>query len=198
MNFAKGSLGWIEVICGPMFSGKSEELIRRLRRAEIARQRVQIFKPAIDQRYSEDHIVSHSDLKIRSEPVKDAVEFESKLDRRVEVIGIDEAQFLGEGIVDVVIRLADVGKRIVIAGLDTDYLGRPFHPMPELLAIADEITKTLAICMQCGNPAKHTQRLVASEDLIVVGAAGLYEARCRRCFEPNLAKLEAQRATVKV
>ncbi len=198
MNFAKGSLGWIEVICGPMFSGKSEELIRRLRRAEIARQRVQIFKPAIDQRYSEDHIVSHSDLKIRSEPVKDAVEFESKLDRRVEVIGIDEAQFLGEGIVDVVIRLADVGKRIVIAGLDTDYLGRPFHPMPELLAVADEITKTLAICMQCGNPAKHTQRLVASEDLIVVGAAGLYEARCRRCFEPNLAKLEAQRATVKV
>lgn len=195
MNFAKGSLGWIEVICGPMFSGKSEELIRRLRRAEIARQRVQIFKPGIDQRYSEDHIVSHSDLKIRSDNVRDSVELEARLDRRVEVIGIDEAQFLGEGIVDTVVRLADIGKRIVIAGLDTDYLGRPFHPMPELLAIADEITKTLAICMQCGNPAKHTQRLVASEDLIVVGAAGMYEARCRRCFEPNLAN-EKMQATV--
>src|SRR5512146_2687643 len=194
MNITKGSIGWIEVVCGPMFSGKSEELIRRLRRAEIARQRVQIFKPGIDQRYSEDHIVSHSELKIRSDAVRDAAELESKLDRRVEVIGIDEAQFLGEGIIDVVVRLADVGKRIVIAGLDTDYLGRPFHPMPELLAIADEITKTLAICMQCGNPAKHTQRLVASKDLIVVGAAGMYEARCRRCFEPNLAELELQRA----
>ncbi len=197
MNFAKGSLGWIEVICGPMFSGKSEELIRRLRRAEIARQRVQIFKPGIDQRYSEDHIVSHSDLKIGSVNVRDAAELEAKLDRRVEVIGIDEAQFLGEGIIDTVVRLADIGKRIVIAGLDTDYLGRPFHPMPELLAVADEITKTLAICMQCGNPAKHTQRLVASEDLIVVGAAGMYEARCRRCFEPNLANVRVAAAVAK-
>jgi thymidine kinase len=195
MNFAKGSLGWIEVICGPMFSGKSEELIRRLRRAEIARQRVQIFKPGIDQRYSEDHIVSHSELKIRSDSVRDAAELESKLDRRVEVIGIDEAQFLGEEIVDAVVRLADIGKRIVIAGLDTDYLGRPFHPMPELLAVADEITKTLAICMQCGNPAKHTQRLVASEELIVVGATGMYEARCRRCFEPNLANVHVTAAS---
>jgi thymidine kinase len=177
-----------------MFSGKSEELIRRLRRAEIARQRVQIFKPAIDQRYSEDHIVSHSELKIRSECVKDIHEFQAKLDIRTEVIGIDEAQFLGMEVVDVVIRLADMGKRVIIAGLDTDYLGRPFHPMPELLAIADEITKDLAICMRCGNPAKHTQRLVASEDLIVVGAAGMYEARCRRCFEPNLAKLETKAA----
>ncbi len=194
MNFAKGNLGWIEVICGPMFSGKSEELIRRLRRAEIARQRVQIFKPVVDRRYSDDHIVSHSDLKIRSDSVKDAPDLESKLDLRTEVIGIDEAQFLGEGIVDAVVRLADMGKRIVIAGLDTDYLGRPFHPMPELLAVADEITKTLAICMQCGNPAKHTQRLVASEQLIVVGAAGMYEVRCRRCFEPNLARVEPVKA----
>jgi thymidine kinase len=198
MNFAKGSLGWIEVVCGPMFSGKSEELIRRLRRAEIARQRVQIFKPGIDQRYAEDHIVSHSELRIRSVGVKDAEELETRLDRRTEVIGIDEAQFLGEGIVDVVVRLADLGKRIIIAGLDTDYLGRPFHPMPELLAIADEITKTLAICMQCGNPAKHTQRLIASEELIVVGAGGMYEARCRRCFEPNLAKMEVEKSKVTV
>jgi len=196
MNITKGNLGWIEVICGPMFSGKSEELIRRLRRTEIARQRVQIFKPGIDDRYSENHIVSHSELKIRSVGVKDAADMESRLDLRTEVIGVDEAQFLGEGIVSLVVRLADMGKRIVIAGLDTDYLGRPFHPMPELLAVADEITKTLAICMQCGNPAKHTQRLIASEELIVVGATGMYEARCRRCFEPNLAKEQLEKAAV--
>ena len=187
MNAMRGNLGWIEVVCGPMFSGKSEALIRRLRRAAIARQRVQIFKPVLDQRYSSDHIVSHNDTRIRSEAVSNAAEVQSRLDLRTEVIGIDEAQFLGDAIVDLVVRLADMGKRIIIAGLDTDYLGRPFHPMPELLAVADEITKTLAICMQCGNPAKHTQRLIASEDLIVVGAAGMYEARCRRCFEPDLA-----------
>ncbi len=128
MNFAKGSLGWIEVVCGPMFSGKSEELIRRLRRAEIARQRVQIFKPALDDRYADDHIVSHSELKIRSVAVKDSADLESRLDLRTEVIGIDEAQFLGSGMVDLVVRLADMGKRIVIAGLDTDYLGAPSIP----------------------------------------------------------------------
>ena len=196
MNFARNGIGWIEVVCGPMFSGKSEELIRRLRRAEIARQRVQIFKPGIDQRYSDSEIVSHSDLKIPSVGVKDAAEVMERVELRTEVIGIDEAQFLGAEIVDIVVRLADMGKRIIIAGLDTDYLGRPFHPMPELLAVADEITKTLAICVQCGNPAKHTQRLVASEDLIVVGAAGKYEARCRRCFEPNLAKVAANANSV--
>jgi thymidine kinase len=195
MNFAKGSIGWIEVVCGPMFSGKSEELIRRLRRAEIARQRVQIFKPRIDERYSADHIVSHSELKIRSEAVRDANELLNRVDVRTEIIGIDEAQFLGSEVIGAVVRLADMGKRVIIAGLDTDYLGRPFHPMPELLAVADEITKTLAICMQCGNPAKHTQRLVSSEELVVVGAAGMYEARCRRCFEPNLSALEKQLAT---
>jgi thymidine kinase len=126
-------------------------------------------------------------LKIRSEGVRTAAEVAAKVDPRTEIVGIDEGQFLGMELVDVVTRLADMGKRIIIAGLDTDYLGRPFHPMPELLAIAEDITKTLAICMQCGNPAKHTQRLVASEALIVVGAAGMYEARCRRCFEPELA-----------
>src|SRR5690348_3487556 len=193
MNAMRGNLGWIEVICGPMFSGKSEELIRRLRRAEIARQRVQIFKPVIDQRYASDHIVSHSDLRIHSDSVATAAEVQAKLDLRTEVIGLDEAQFLGEAVVELVVRLADMGKRIVIAGLDTDYLGRPFHPMPELLAVADEITKTLSICMQCGNPAKHTQRLIANEDLIVVGAAGMYEARCRRCFEPDLSAMEANK-----
>jgi thymidine kinase len=193
MNITKGNLGWIEVVCGPMFSGKSEELIRRLRRAEIARQRVQVFKPGLDKRYSDDQIISHSDFKIASECVKDFQEIEARLDWRCEVIGIDEAQFLGAGIVDFAVRLADLGKRVIIAGLDTDYLGRPFHPMPELLAVADEIQKTLAICMQCGNPAKHTQRLVESDELVVVGAAGMYEARCRRCFEPNLANLQKQR-----
>ena len=192
MNAMRGNLGWIEVICGPMFSGKSEELIRRLRRAEIARQRVQIFKPTIDQRYSESHIVSHNDMRIHSECVSSTAEVEAKLDLRTEVIGFYEAQFLGDAMIDLVVKFADMGKRIIIAGLDTDYLGRPFHPMPELLAVADEITKALAICMQCGNPAKHTQRLIASEDLIVVGAAGMYEARCRRCFEPDLAAMEIQ------
>jgi thymidine kinase len=186
-------MGWLEVVCGPMFSGKSEELIRRLRRAEIARQRVQVFKPGMDKRYAEDQIISHSDFKISSQCVQDAAEMESLLDWRSEVIGVDEAQFLGEGIVPLAVRLADMGKRVIIAGLDTDYLGRPFHPMPELLAVADEIQKTLAICMQCGNPAKHTQRLVESDELVVVGAAGMYEARCRRCFEPNLANLQKQR-----
>ena len=195
MNFAKGSIGWIEVVCGPMFSGKSEELIRRLRRAEIARQRVQIFKPRIDERYSADHIVSHSELKIRSEAVKNPAELMARVDLRTEIIGIDEAQFLGPEVVDAVVRLADMSKRVIIAGLDTDYLGRPFHPMPELLAVADEITKTLAICMQCGNPAKHTQRLNSSEELVVEGATGMYEARCRRCFEPNLPSIEKQVAT---
>lgn len=192
MNFSNRHLGWIEVICGPMFSGKSEELIRRLRRAQIGQQRVQIFKPAIDERYSHDHIVSHSEQRIPSECVRSIAEIEAKLDIRTEVIGIDEAQFLGMEVIDYVLKLADMGKRVIIAGLDTDYLGRPFHPMPELLAIADEIDKDLAICVRCGNPAKHTQRLVASEDLIVVGAAGTYEARCRRCFEPDLAKAEAR------
>src|SRR6266403_3504628 len=135
MNFAKGGLGWIEVVCGPMFSGKSEELIRRLRRAEIARQRVQIFKPGIDQRYSEDHIVSHNDLKIRSESVKNATEVMARVDLRTEVIGIDEAQFRGMEMVEVAIRLGDMGKRVIIAGLDTDYLGGPLQLMKALSRI---------------------------------------------------------------
>ena len=196
MDIVTGNMGWIEVIVGPMFSGKSEELIRRLKRAEIARQRVQIFKPQLDDRYSITEIVSHSGLGIRSEIVKDAAEVLARVEARTEVIGIDEAQFLGEGLVKVCNQLADAGKRVIVSGLDTDYLGRPFDPMPRLLAEAEEITKLLAICMRCGNPAAHTQRLVASEDLIVVGAGGMYEARCRRCFEPQLAheKVEAEKA----
>lgn len=188
MNIVKGNMGWIEVICGPMFSGKSEELIRLLKRAEIARQRVQIFKPIIDVRYSNDEIVSHSDLRIKSEVVNSADEIMDRVSPRTEVIGVDEANFMGPGLVDVATRLADLGKRVLIAGLDTDYLGRPFEPIPTLLALAEQITKTLAICVRCGNPAKFTQRLIASDDLIVVGATGMYESRCRRCFEAGVPK----------
>ena len=190
MDFFIGHIGWIEAICGPMFSGKSEELIRRLRRAIIARKRVQVFKPEIDARYSVDEIVSHGDTRMKSEAVHDAAEILKKIDPRTQVVGVDESNFFGPNLVDVASQLADTGKQVIIAGLDTDFMGRPFIPMPDLLAIAESITKTLAICVRCGNPAKHTQRLVESEDLIVVGAAGMYEARCRRCFEPGLPKQE--------
>ena len=186
MDNVKGNMGWIEVICGPMFSGKSEELIRRLRRAEIARQRVQIFKPTIDNRYSENEIVSHSDLRMKSEVVGSAADILERVSPRTEVIGMDEANFLGPELVSVSTRLADLGKRVLVAGLDTDYLGRPFDPIPAMLALAEQITKTLAICVRCGNPAKFTQRLVDSDALIVVGAGGMYESRCRRCFEPGV------------
>ena len=180
----RGDLGWIEVICGSMFSGKSEELIRRLRRAQIARQRVQTFKPRIDARYSEAHIVSHSDQKIASDSVASAREILDRTDMRTEVVGIDEAQFLDSELVEVCNKLANMGKRVIVAGLDQDYAGRPFEPMPQLLCIAEYITKTLAICMRCGNPANHTQRLIDSGERVVVGAGDIYEARCRRCFEP--------------
>jgi thymidine kinase len=190
MDIVTGHIGWIEVVCGPMFSGKSEELIRRLRRAKIARKRVQVFKPALDNRYSADEIVSHDDQRMKSTVVSSAQEILTQIDWRTQVIGIDEANFFGPDLVDVASQLADTGKQVLIAGLDTDYLGRPFPPMPELLCLAESITKTLAICMRCGNPAKHTQRLVESSDLIVVGAAGTYEARCRRCFEPGVPKQE--------
>jgi thymidine kinase len=188
MDIVTGNLGWIEAICGPMFSGKSEELMRRLRRAMIARKRVQVFKPAIDQRYSSDEIVSHNDLRMKSQVIQRASDILPLLDPRTEVVGIDEANFFGPDLAEVASQLADSGKQVMVAGLDTDYMGRPFPPMPELLCLAESITKTLAICMRCGNPAKHTQRLVESTDLIVVGAGGMYEARCRRCFEPGVPK----------
>ena len=190
MDFITGNIGWIEIICGPMFSGKSEELMRRLRRARIARKRVQVFKPAIDTRYSADEIVSHGDIRMKSEVVKDGAEILARLDWRTQVVGIDESNFFGPDLVDIANQLADTGKQVIIAGLDTDYMGRPFPPMPTLLTVAEAITKTLAICMRCGNPAKHTQRLVESDALIVVGAGGMYEARCRRCFEPGVPKQE--------
>jgi len=190
MDFITGHIGWIEVVCGPMFSGKSEELIRRLRRALIARKRVQVFKPVIDVRYSANEIVSHADTRMKSEVVAKPEEILTRLDWRTQVVGIDEGNFMGPALVDIAQQLADSGKQVIIAGLDTDYMGRPFVPIPDLLCIAESITKMLAICLRCGNPAKHTQRLVESTDLIAVGGMGMYEARCRRCFEPGLPKQE--------
>ena len=184
LQHQRGNLGWIEVICGSMFSGKSEELIRRLRRAQIARQRVQIFKPKLDNRYCEDHIVSHSEMKIRSQLVSQPREILELLDGRTQVIGIDEGQFFDLHLVDVCNKLADTGKRVIVAGLDQDFRGNPFDPMPQLLAVAEYITKTLAICVRCGAPANRTQRLVENPDRLLVGATDAYEARCRLCFEP--------------
>jgi thymidine kinase len=180
----RDNLGWIEVICGSMFSGKSEELIRRLRRAQIAKQRVQIFKPRVDSRFSDDHIVSHSDMKMKSQLVANAAEIPELVDGRTQVIGIDEAQFFDLELVAVCNRLADMGKRVIVAGLDQDYRGRPFDPLPQLLSIAEYITKTLAICVRCGAPANRTQRTVNNAERVLVGATDSYEARCRLCFEP--------------
>lgn len=172
--------GWIEVIAGCMFSGKTEELIRRLRRAKIAKQNVIVFKPKIDTRYSVDEIVSHSEQSLPSVIVETPQEI-LDLSKDAQVIGIDEAQFFSKEIVDVCNQLANDGKRVLVAGLDQDYRGIPFEPIPQLLAIAEYITKTLAICVVCGNPADKTQRKIISAERVVVGAADIYEARCRKC-----------------
>jgi thymidine kinase len=187
--------GWIEVITGSMFSGKSEELIRRVRRAEIARQRVQVFKPRLDTRHTAEYVISHSDFRYAAETVTTARELKAAVHPETEVVGIDEGQFFDLELPAVCNALADSGKRVIVAGLDQDYLGKPFEPMPQLLAIAEYITKTLAICMVCGNPANHTQRLVASSDRVLLGAQGTYEARCRFCFDPKLsaAPIETKR-----
>jgi thymidine kinase len=177
--------GWIEVIVGSMFSGKSEELIRRLRRAKIARQKVQVFKPEVDSRYSEDHIVSHSEIRHESANVRDVAELLNRLEVDTEVVGIDEGQFFGLELVEVANELAGRGIRVIIAGLDQDYTGKPWEPMPQLLAVAEYITKTHAICMKCGQPANYSQRTFESEERVAVGATGMYEARCRRCFVPH-------------
>ena len=179
------SSGWIEVIAGSMFSGKSEELIRRLRRAKIARQKVQVFKPNIDSRFSDNQIVSHSEMRHESSNIRSAAEVRAKVEPDTEVVGIDEGQFFDNELVDVANELAQRGVRVIIAGLDQDYTGRPWEPMPQLLAIAEYITKTHAICMKCGQPANYSQRTFESEERVAVGAAGMYEARCRRCFVPH-------------
>jgi len=183
MQIVKGKTGWIEVICGPMFSGKSEELIRRIRRAEIARQRVQIFKHAIDSRYDTANIVSHSRQSLPSLAVDSPQQILEQVEDRTELVAVDEAQFFSPDLVAVCDRLANRGKRVIVAGLDLDYRGLPFGPMPALMCRAEYVTKQLAICMVCGDPAGFTQRLTPSRDQIQVGASGMYEARCRHHFE---------------
>ncbi len=181
----QGDTGWIEVIVGSMFSGKSEELIRRLNRASIARQKVQVFKPIIDSRYSVEEIASHSGRKHLSKPVNSSAEVMAHVHADTQVVGIDEGQFFDPALVEVVSSLANDGKRVIIAGLDQDYTGKPFEPMPQLLCIAEYITKIHAICVKCGSTANFTQRTVESDARVEVGASDKYEARCRKCFVPH-------------
>jgi thymidine kinase len=174
-------IGWIEVICGSMFSGKTEELIRRLNRAKIAKQKVEIFKPAIDTRYHEEDVVSHNANSIRSTPIHIAGEI-LLMAGNSDVIGMDEVQFFDESILDVCNTLANSGKRVIVAGLDMDFQGRPFGQMPALIAIAEFVTKVHAICAVCGNVASYSFRLTASREKVLLGETESYEARCRRCF----------------
>jgi thymidine kinase len=181
--------GWIEVICGSMFSGKSEELIRRVNRAKIARQKVQVFKPAIDNRYHDTNVVSHNGTSEQATIVDHAEEIPQNVDQDTEVVAIDEVQFFGLEIIDVCRTLADQGKRVIVAGLDQDFRGEPFGPTPYLMAIAEFVDKLQAICVKCGNPANRTQRLIDGkpalydQPTILIGAAESYEARCRHCHE---------------
>ncbi len=186
LGYEKGR-GWIEVICGSMFSGKTEELIRRLNRAFIARQKVEIFKPIIDKRYSKKKIVSHNENEIKSTPVHFANDILIN-SSQYEVIGIDEVQFFDENIVTVSNDLANMGKRVIAAGLDMDFRGRPFSPMDKLMAIADYITKVHAICMNCGNVASYTHRRTKSTKKVVLGEKDIYEALCRKCFYDKMHK----------
>ena len=178
--------GSIEVICGSMFSGKTEELIRRLKRAQFAKQKVEIYKPCIDVRYSDDQVVSHDSHSIPSTPIDSPARM-LEIASDVEVVGIDEAQFFDATIVEVVQKLANKGVRVIIAGLDTDFLGKPFGPMPALMAVAEDIQKVHAICVRCGSPANHSHRLIASEDLVVLGEKDEYEPLCRHCFNAAVA-----------
>lgn len=174
--------GRIEVVCGSMFSGKTEELIRRIKRATIAKQRVEIFKPAIDIRYSEENVVSHDSHSIRSTPV-DTSESILLLTGEVDVVGIDEAQFFDENIVSVCNRLADMGIRVIVAGLDMDFMGKPFGPMPALCSIAEDVTKVHAICLECGSLAQYSHRVVAGEKQVLLGEKNEYVPLCRRCYQ---------------
>jgi len=179
--------GWLEVIVGPMYSGKSEELIRRIRRTKIAKQKVQVFKPEIDNRYSKEDVVSHCGGKVEAIPVKDSSEILNILEEDTQVVAIDEVQFFDEGIIDIITTLADNNKRVICAGLDTDFRGVPFGPIPTLLATAEFVVKIQAICVVCGNPATRTQRLINGkpakyeDPIVLIGATESYEARCRKC-----------------
>ena len=188
MNQFPKDIGWIEVICGSMFSGKTEELIRRVKRAVYGKQQVQVFKPKLDARYDETLVVSHSKLTLRSTPIERVEEIFHHLHPDTQVVGIDEVQFFGAEVVAVCEALAGRGLRVICAGLDQDYLGRPFEPMPQLLAISEYVTKELAICVVCGNPANRSQRTVEAAGRVVVGASEAYEARCRKCFVPGAAE----------
>jgi thymidine kinase len=182
--------GSIEVICGSMFSGKTEELIRRMKRAQFAKQKVAIYKPCIDVRYSEDNVVSHDAHSIPSTPIN-SPSCMLQLSEDVEVVGIDEAQFFDDTIVEVVQTLANRGVRVIIAGLDTDYMGKPFGPMPALMAVAEDVQKVHAICMKCGSPANHSHRLSESDQLVVLGEKDIYEPLCRHCFNEARGKEKA-------
>ena len=177
------TVGWIEVVCGSMFSGKTEELIRRLKRAKIAKQSVEIFKPGVDTRYSEEDVVSHDANVIPSTCVASASQI-ILLASDADVVGIDEGQFFDNDLIDVCRELAELRKRVIVAGLDQDYLGRPFEPIPQLMSIAEFVTKLHAICVVCGDPANHSQRLTKDNERVLLGAADAYEPRCRDCFDP--------------
>jgi len=174
-------VGTIEVIAGSMFSGKTEELIRRLKRAKIAKQKVEIFKPTVDTRYSEDEVVSHDENSIRSTPVENSSNI-LLLSGNVDVIGIDEAQFFDKGLVDVVVKLANMGTRVIIAGLDMDFKGVPFGPIPGLMAVADHVTKVHAICVRCGSIAQFSHRTSEQEQVVLLGEKDVYEPLCRSCY----------------
>jgi thymidine kinase len=186
-------VGWIEVICGSMFSGKTEELIRRLRRAAIARQRIQVFKPAIDDRYSVHQIVSHSSLSFDSSALLDVTQVYDHLRFDTQVVGIDEAQFFGDELVLVCENLAKRGIRVIVATLDQDWRGQPFGAVPNLLCVAEYVTKMLAVCVVCGNPANRSQRVSGGTGLVEVGSNEMYEARCRNCFRPEVIGQESLR-----
>ncbi len=187
--YNKPTGGWIEVICGSMFSGKTEELIRRLRRAQIAKQKAQVFKPAIDTRYADREVTSHNGLQIEAIPVKNAAQLDGLITPDTTVVAIDEAQFFDDEIIQLCTALADQGLRVIVAGLDMDFRGEPFGPMPALMARAEQVDKLQAICVGCGGPASRTQRLIDGEPaayddpVILVGASEVYEARCRGCHE---------------
>lgn len=189
MDSFKG--GWIEIIAGGMFSGKSEELIRRLRRAVIARQRIQVFKPLIDERFSLEEVVSRDDRRLKALSVPSAEALLARVEIGVQVVGIDEVQFFDMGIVDVCMQLADAGIRVIAAGLDQDYARRPFGPMPELLAVAEDVSKMHAVCVRCRGPAHYSQRLAGGDAQVEVGDSS-YEARCRSCFERYQAQQTAE------
>jgi thymidine kinase len=176
--------GWIEVIAGGMFSGKSEELLRRLRRAAIARQSLQVFKPAADVRHGPDRLITRDDREFEAESVRDAADLRARIRPGVQVVGVDEAQFFDEGLADLAMELADSGLRVIVAGLDQDYARQPFGPMPRLLALAEQVDKMHAVCVRCGAAAHYSQRIAGGADQVQVGDSESYEARCRRCFEP--------------